>query len=288
MIARLNLIAQYTLVILLGVALGACSPTPEQLKKTLQQHPEILHAAIEADPKGFFDIVQKVQAKAREQAEAEQMNEDYKRMADDLKNPKTVEVAGRASLGPDSAPVTIVEWSDFNCGHCAHAEETMAKLAQDYSGKVRIVYKHLPILAKESRTAAEYMEAIALQDKAMALKFHDLLFAKQGEFRQGGEEFLKKAAKEVGANFAKVEKDRKTKAVKAKIEGDIDEAKRFEFTGTPGFMVNGAAVHGAYPYEFFKKVIDGILAGNAAPAASTTAPGPDVAPPAKDEKKPGA
>jgi protein-disulfide isomerase len=267
---------------IVGCIVG-CSPSPEQLKKTLQAHPEILHAAIEADPKGFFDIVQKVQARAREQAEAEQINTEYQRVADDLKTPKEVEISkDRPMLGDEKAPVTIVEWSDFNCGHCAHAEETLAKLSQEYAGKVRITYKHLPILAKESRTAAEFYEAISLQDKAMALKFHDLLFARQGEFRQGGEEFLKKATKEVGANVSKVERDRKTAAIKSRIESDVDEAKKFEFTGTPGFMVNGAPVRGAYPYEFFKKVIDGILSGSNANATSAPKTAAAEAAPAKE------
>ena len=59
----------------------------------------------------------------------------------------------------------------------------------------------------------------------------------------------------------------------------VEEAKEFEFTGTPGFMVNGAPVHGAYPYEFFKKVIDKILAGEKTqPTQDSTKP--------TDEKKP--
>jgi len=266
-------------------AITACSPSPEQLKKTLQEHPDILHAAIEADPKGFFDIVQKVQAKAREQAEAAQMDQDLKQVAVDLKNPKTVEIAkSRAAKGPDSAPVTIVEWSDFNCGHCAHAEETLEKIKQDYGDKVRVVFKHLPILAKESRTAAEYMEAIAIENPGAALKFHDQLFSRQGEFRQGGEEFLKKLTKEIGANLAKVEKARKSSAVRKLIETDIDEAKKFDFTGTPGFMVNGAPVRGAYPYDFFKKVIDSILAGGGNGPAAPSAPA--VAPAKTEDKKP--
>ncbi len=282
--------AAFGAFVILG--LSACSPSPAQLKKTLQEHPDILQAAIEADPKGFFDTIQKAQAKAREQSMAQQMDDEYKRMADELKSPKEVVVASdRAILGSATAAVTIVEWADFNCGHCLHAQETMAKLAKDYDGKIRVLYKHLPILAKESRTAAEYMEAIAQQDKEKAIQFHDLLFQKQREFQTGGEEFLKKLTKELGANLSKVEKYRKSSAVKSRIDGDIAEAKKFEFTGTPGFMVNGAAVHGAYPYEFFKKVIDGILAGgasSAAPVAPAVAPAVDKGSEKKPEAKPAA
>ncbi|MEQ1664099.1 MAG: thioredoxin domain-containing protein [Bdellovibrionales bacterium] len=242
-----------------GVA--ACSPSAQQLKEVMKQHPDILHAAIEADPKGFFDIVQKVQGKAREQSMAGQMEGELKRVMEEIKSPKTVEFdEARAVVGPITAPITIIEWADFNCGHCVHAAETVEKIAVEYKDKVRILFKHLPILAPESKLAAQYMEAISLQDNAKAIEFHKKLFASQGELRSGGEKFLKKLTKEVGADVAKTEKDSKGAIVKKRIDSDVAEAQKYEFNGTPGFMVNGASVHGAYPIEFFKKVIDAILA----------------------------
>jgi protein-disulfide isomerase len=217
-------------------------------------------SAIEADPKGFFEVVQKVQGKAREQAQSEQMETELKRVLEEMKTPKEVSFDdSRAVKGNMAAKITIVEWADFNCGHCSSAAETMATIAKDYGDKVRILYKHLPILAKESRTAAEYMEAISLQDKEKALKFHEQLFASQKDLRSGGVGFLDKMAKEVGADLAKVKKDMKGDVVKKRIESDVAEAQKYEFNGTPGFMINGAAVHGAYPLDFFKKVIETLL-----------------------------
>ena len=253
------------LILTVSLFFMACSPSPAQIKKILQEHPDILQSAIEADPKGFFDTVQRAQSKAREQSLVEQLDEEYQKIITELKSPQDVEVANdRAILGGHDAPVTIVEWSDFNCGHCLKAQETIAKLAKDYAGKVRFVYKHLPILAKESRIGAEYMEAIALQGPEKAIRFHDQLFEKQREFQAGGEEFLKKLAKDAGVNMARLEKDKKSATVRKRIESDIAEAKKFQISGTPGFMVNGAAIRGAYPFEFFKKVIDAILAAPAA------------------------
>lgn len=247
----------------LGLAVVACSPSASQLKKVMQENPEILHAAIEADPKGFFDVVQKSQGKAREQSMAEQMESELKRVTEEMKSPKEIVIEeDRAIVGPATAKVTIVEWADFNCGHCATAAESMKKISEEYKNDVRVVYKHLPILAKESRTAAEYMEALAMQDKSKAIKFHGELFANQRELRGGGEEYIKKVAKSVGADMAKLQKDRKSDTVKKRLENDIAEAQKFEFNGTPGFMINGAAIHGAYPYDFFKKVIDTVLSSD--------------------------
>lgn len=250
-----------TIVILgTGLFVMGCSPSASQLKKVMASDPTILQAAIEADPKGFFETIRKVQGKAQEQAMAQQMDDEFKRVKTEMASPKEVKIeADRAILGSASAAVTIVEWADFNCGHCSSAAATMKKISETYGDKVRIVFKHLPILAPESRTAAEYMEAIALQNKEQAIKFHALLFERQRELREGGVKFLKSIAKEVGADIGKVEKDAKGSAVKARIDSDVAEAKKFEFNGTPGFMINGAGIHGAYPEEFFKKVIDSVL-----------------------------
>ncbi|OFZ18709.1 MAG: hypothetical protein A2Z20_04975 [Bdellovibrionales bacterium RBG_16_40_8] len=251
------------LSIIAGLALVACSPSSSQLKKVMQDNPDILYAAIEANPKGFFDVIQKAQGKARESQMEDQMSGELKRVTEEMKSPKSVELDNsRASIGRSGAPITIVSWADFNCGHCSQAAETMEKIADTYKDKVYIVFKHLPILSEDSRMAAEYMEAIALQDKDRAWRFHSEVFEKQSEFRQGKEDFLKKIAKSVGADLGKIKKDIKGDAVKKRIDADVAEARKFEFNGTPGFMINGASVHGAYPYDFFKKVIDSVLAGD--------------------------
>ncbi len=252
---------QYILIAIFSIIGVACSPSASQLKKTMQENPDILHAAIEADPKGFFDVVQKVQGKAREQSMADQMAGELTRVLEEMKTPKEVVIdESRSIKGPATAKVTIVEWADFNCGHCSAAAETMAKISAEYKDNVRIIFKHLPVLAKESRTAAEYMEAVSLQDKEKALTFHSEVFAAQKEFRSGGEKFLKEKVKALGLDLAKVQKDIKGDVVQKRIESDVAEAEKYEFSGTPGFMVNGAGIHGAYPYEFFKQVIDSVLA----------------------------
>ncbi len=244
-------------------ALVACSPSASQLKKTLQENPEILHAAIEADPKGFFESVQKAQSTARESGMEEQIKEELTRVLKEIKeakNPIALDEA-RAFKGNKGAKVTILEWADFKCGYCSKAHDTMKKLVADYGDKVVVQYKHLPILSEESRTAAEIMEAIALQDKEKALQFHDILFAKQNEFRTGGMELIKSIAKEVGADWAKAQKDAKGPKVKKIIEDDIKQAQEKGFSGTPGFLVNNGGVYGALPYEFFKQVVDAIEKG---------------------------
>ncbi|MCK6597292.1 MAG: thioredoxin domain-containing protein, partial [Bdellovibrionaceae bacterium] len=70
------------------------------------------------------------------------------------------------------------------------------------------------------------------------------------------EAFLKKVAKDVGANMAKLEKDLKDEKISKKIQTDMEEAQKFGIRGTPGFIVNGVSLKGALPFNEFKEVID--------------------------------
>jgi len=95
-----------------------------------------------------------------------------------------------------------------------------------------------------------------MQDASKAKKFHDLVFDGQKQLGSGKTSFLDKMAKKAGANMGKLKKDLESDAVKEIIEADMAEAKKFGFSGTPGFLVNGVSLKGAYPFSEFKKIID--------------------------------
>ena len=99
-----------------------------------------------------------------------------------------------------------------------------------------------------------------MQDPMKAQKFHDAIFENQKDLNQDGEKFLKAAAKKVGADVKKVEKDISSEGVQKRIAADMEEAKKYEFSGTPGFLINGVSLRGAYPAPEFKKIIDRHLA----------------------------
>lgn len=254
---------QLGMVTLLLGFISACSPPASSLKKTLEENPDIVFNVIEKHPAAFFKVVEAAGQKAREAQQGDQFKGELERMKKEWTKPAKVDVVdARAYGGGKDAPITIVEYSDYNCGYCGKAHDTLTALKEKYGDKIRVVFKHLPILSDTSRTAAEYMEAIRLQDKDKAYAFHDEIFKAQGDLRGGGEDFLKKLAKKVGANMTKLAKDRKSKKVKDIIEADVKEARSFEFSGTPGFMMNGAAIRGAYPLPFFIEAADAILAGD--------------------------
>ncbi|MEW5961792.1 MAG: DsbA family protein [Chloroflexota bacterium] len=162
--------------------------------------------------------------------------------------------------GDANAPVTIVEFGDFNCGYCGRwATETLPLINEKYitTGKVRMAYVHYPILGADSMTAAEGAECAAKQDHFW--DYHNLLYASQGiGFTPAN---LKGLAEKLGLDTQEFESCLADFSDRASLENDIRLAQVMGVRGTPAFLVNGIPLAGAYPYQDFERVIEGILAG---------------------------
>jgi len=233
------------------------------MKKMMEENPDIVFGAIEKNPAKFIEVVNKAAREAQGKAREDEEKNEQTRLEDEFKNPKTPEIASSdVVFGNPSAAVTIIEYSDFECPYCSRGYQTVKQIMTEYGDKVRVVFKHLPLeFHPMAMPAAKYFQAIAQQDAAKAHKFHDAVFENQNDLKKDGEKFLEKTAKKVGADMAKLKKDLNSDAVKKSIEANMAEAKKFEFSGTPGFLVNGVSVRGAYPFDHFKKIIDRHLAG---------------------------
>lgn len=256
-------IQTFFFALIAGFVLSACAPSAPQLEKVMEEHPEILYKAIQKDPAKFFQVVREAQQKAQQADEEKFAQEEQKKREEEFANPKTPEItADRAVAGSKDAPITIVEYSDFQCPFCRRGNDTMKEVLKAYEGKVKVVFKNFPIerIHPLARPASEMYEAIRMQDPAKALKFKDLVFDSQEDLNRGGQKFIEEAAKKVGANVAKAKTDMKSEAVQKVIEADRAEAEKFGFSGTPGYLVNGVSLKGAYPFEDFKDVIDRHLA----------------------------
>lgn len=230
----------------------------QQIEKAIEDNPEIVFNAIKKNPKKFVEVVNEAVRTAQESSREDEAKEEAARMDEEFKNPKTAAIEdGRVIFGKKDAPVTIVEFSDFQCPYCSRGYQTVKEVMKEYGDKVRVVFKHLPLdFHPMAMPAAKYFEAIAMQDHKKAEKFHDMIFENQKDLNAGGEKFLKDLAKKVGADVKKMEKDANSEAVQKRVAADMEEAKKFEFTGTPGFLINGVSLRGAYPAPEFKKIID--------------------------------
>ena len=242
----------------LVLGLTACAPTSKQLKEAIEKDPSIIYVAIEKDPKGFFETVKKAQEGYAKKAQEDMAADETKKRDDEFSNPlKPVIEEGRVTFGPKDAKVTIVEYSDFECPYCSRGFQTVKEVLKAYPKDVKIVFKHLPLeFHPKALPAAKYFEAIAKQGNDKAEKFHDAVFSNQDKLKKDGETYLKSVAKSVGADMKKLDKDLNDASVMARINADTEEAKKFQISGTPGFIINGVSLRGAYPFEEFKTIID--------------------------------
>jgi protein-disulfide isomerase len=246
-----------------GLIATGCAPSAPQIKKVLEDNPDILYSVIQKDPRKFLEVVNDAAQKARAAEEAKFAEDEAKAREEEFKNPKQPEVTpDRAIAGKKDAPVTIVEYSDFQCPFCKRGAQTMERVLKEFDGKVRVVFKNFPIerIHPLAMPASKMYEAISLQDNDKAIKFKNLVFERQEELNKGGEKFLAEVAKKVGADVAKAKKDAEGEVVKKRLDADRAEAEKFGFSGTPGYLVNGVSLKGAYPFEEFKTLIDKHLA----------------------------
>jgi protein-disulfide isomerase len=160
-----------------------------------------------------------------------------------LATPKKPAVDGYATKGAKKPKVTIVEYADFECGHCKAASAVLGELVKKHPD-VQVVFKHMPlsfhVMAKKAAIAAE---AAGRQGKFWPM--HDAIFATQ-EFLT--DELLLGHAKAIGLDLDRFKKDIEDPALARKVEDARAEAVGYGFSATPSFLVDGR------PYHLFRSV----------------------------------
>jgi len=165
---------------------------------------------------------------------------------------EVVRVDGSPVRGLANAPVTIVEFTDFECPFCARAEERVHAISAEYGNRVRVIYKSLPLpMHDHARTAAKAALAAGLQGKFW--EYHDALFTHQSALDRAS---LDGYAKTLSLDVARFDKDLDSSALEAAIVVDEGDAKALDAGGTPTFFVNGRRIVGAQPIEVFKTAVD--------------------------------
>ena len=170
-------------------------------------------------------------------------------------NPKTPLIREDESIrGTVNAPLVLVKYSDFLCSYCAKASPTVKALLKKYEGKIQFIYKHFP-LNPNSMVLSQYYEGLRLQGEEKAFQFHDAIFGNQ---LRSEEDFLNLMTR-LNVDMDRLMTDINSTGVKERIAQDRDEAMEMGFGGTPGFLLNGVSVAGAYPMEHFEKIIDKLV-----------------------------
>jgi protein-disulfide isomerase len=163
------------------------------------------------------------------------------------------------AIGPVGAPVTIIEFSDYQCPYCIRWEQTVySQLLADYKGKIRFVYRDLPLteLHPNAQSAAEAADCAGAQ--GYYWQFHDALFSeKYGLGAQAYDQYASDLKLDLKAFDACVADHR----FKDEVDADANYAAGLGIHSTPTFYINGLLVVGAQPYSYFQQAIDKELAG---------------------------
>jgi protein-disulfide isomerase len=161
------------------------------------------------------------------------------------------------SIGNTAAPVTIVEFSDFQCPYCQRAAPTLKQLREKYGEKVRVVWKDFPLtqIHPQAFRAAEAGHCAAEQGKFW--EYHDKLFASQQALQP---DFLKQYAKEMSLDGAKFDACMDASKYAEQVRDNVAAGSQLGVNSTPTLFVNGRRLEGAQPYDVIASVIDEELA----------------------------
>jgi len=157
------------------------------------------------------------------------------------------------SRGPVGAPVTIVEFSDFQCPFCKKAAGLVTKLLQEYPGKIRVIYQDLPLVAIHPNAFNAALAARCANEQNAFWSYHDILFANQDALDTDS---LKKYAAGLALDTTSFNSCLDSKKYKKDIEKDMEAADQYGFSGTPAFLINGRSVRGVLPFAAFQEIID--------------------------------
>jgi protein-disulfide isomerase len=206
------------------------------VKEYLVAHPEVLQ-----------EVISEME-KRQTEAESVKHKEGIKQYSQALfYSPRQVTIGNR------QGDVTLVEFFDYNCGYCKRALSDLLNLMKD-DPKLRVVLKEFPVLGPGSVEAAQVAVAVRMQDPSgkKYLEFHQKLLGGRG---QADRAHALAAAKEVGLDIARLEKDMAGDEIKATLEENMRVAEALGLNGTPSYVVGNEVVVGAVGLAALKEKV---------------------------------
>lgn len=239
------------------------APVQQPTEAQERQFYEQLKSGGQIPPEASFDSLKDRIAQAlvnqQRQGQMQKVVQDLRTQANlklDLPQPRVQVAAEGPTRGPKNAPVTIVEFSDFECPYCGAAHDTVEQVMSAYAGKVRLVYRQFPLgFHPHAAKAAE--ASLCAADQGKFWEYHDVLFKNQKKLDPAD---LKTHASAVGLDTQKFGQCLESGDKKKAVDADQQAGMQAGVGGTPAFFINGIFLNGAQPLEEFKKVIDGELA----------------------------
>ena len=160
--------------------------------------------------------------------------------------------------GPANAPITLVEFSDFECPSCRVARDVLEQVNAAYPGKVRWVFRQFPLeLHEHAQAAAE--ASLCAEEQGKFWAYHDALFQKPGRLERDD---LRESAGAVGLDLRKFSQCLESRKTQAQVREDVAAGQAAGVSAPPALFINGVMMSGARPLEDLKKVIDEQLGAN--------------------------
>ena len=214
----------------------------EKLRETIKQ-------VIRENPKLLYDTINAYVRQQKAEDQARRLEANFKNRVKDVIQP------GTPVKGAPNAPVTIIEYTDFQCPYCSRGAKTIEQILKKYEGKVRVAFKNLPLeMHKQALPAAK--AALAAHKQGKFWPYHDLLFANARELDDA---MLVKFAKDLSLNIEQFNRDRQSDEIAKQVEADKAQAAKLNFRSTPMFIANGVIIKGAQQPRHFSMVIERLL-----------------------------
>lgn len=185
-----------------------------------------------------------------------------------LDAPVSIPVAGAPQRGPASAPITIVEFSDFQCPYCAAAVPQIDALLKDYPTQVKLIFKQFPL---ESHSHAAYAAAAALaaQKQGKFWQMHDAMFANRDNLTAQN---ILALAQNLGLDTKRFQSDLNSTEVRETITRDVQDGDTAGVQGTPTIFINGQRYNGPIEENTLKPILDAALKTPPVPTQTASLP----------------
>lgn len=255
-------------------ATSAATPAAANGPITRDQLPSLVRETLMNDPEIIKDAIQKLREKAEAEANqkaAEGLAKNKDALFGDTSSP---------SVGGSDADVTIVEFFDYNCGHCRNVFSTVNQLLEQ-DPKLRVIFKEFPIFGGESDSASHAALAVHSIAKDKYFKFHSGLMTYKGTINSKA---VNEVAKKLGISADKLKAEMAKPEIAAIIEKNHALGESIGIRGTPAFIVGSELIPGEIPLDALKEKIAKLRAGGTAaatPAAAATPPAPPAPPSGK-------
>ena len=184
-----------------------------------------------------------------------------------LEDPIEVPTAGAPETGPDNAPITLVEFSDFQCPYCTLATPQLQRVLQAYPEQVRLFFKQFP-LDMHSQAALAAAASVAAQKQDKFWPMHDALFASHNDLRRAT---IMALASAIGLDMKRFEADIDSPEVRKAVAHDLEDGSNVGVMSTPTLFIDGQHYNGEIKLETLKPILDAELKHPASPAKKAPA-----------------